>query len=376
MKHLASGILAFLCLGTALPAFAADTTRPIVGAASPAEASVGVPVIVSATVTDDASGIASCRLYMDNEDVAGMTLSGTTASVSYVYVQAGIHTIFVFCRDAANNFQSGPNTSVTVTAAGGSGDHSAPSIGPLSATSAFAGVSTLLSANVTDAGTGVSGCLLFVNNFSKGNMALASGSASLSYVFQDPGTYSVYVQCFDGAGNSGANTPASFVVTAPFPSTPTPAPLATAGLVKLACQPGDGVTSPCRAVYYRGADGKRRAFPNANTYFTWYTDFSTVQEISASAMAALPLAKQVTYRPGVKLVKFATENKVYAVARGGVLRWIKSEAVATALYGSDWNKKIDDISDAFYLDYAFGNEINAAQEFSPSAEMAAALTIE
>ena len=376
MKHLASGILAFLFLGTALPAFAADTTRPTVGAASPAEASVGVPVVVSATVTDEGSGIASCRLYMDNEDVAGMTLSGTTASVSYVYVQAGIHTIFVFCRDAANNFQSGPNTSVTVSAASGSGDNSAPTVGSLSVASAFAGISTLLSANVTDQGTGVSGCLLFVNNFSKGNMTLASGAASLAYVFQEPGTYSVYVQCFDGAGNSGTNVATSFVVATPLPSVPVPTPLAVPGLVKLACQAGDDVSHPCRAVYYRGADGKRRAFPNASTYFTWYTDFSTVQEISASAMASLPLARQVTYRPGVKLVKFATENKVYAVARGGVLRWIKSEAVAAALYGTDWNKKIDDISDVFYLDYTFGNEINAAQEYSPSAEMAAVPTIE
>ncbi|MFA5854198.1 MAG: Ig-like domain-containing protein [Patescibacteria group bacterium] len=376
MKHFIIAILAFLFLGSALPALAADTTRPTVGLASPSVAVVGVPVVVSATVTDEESGIASCRLYMDNEDVAGMTLSGTTASVSFVYVQAGIHTIFVFCRDAAGNFQSGLNTSVTVTAASGSGDNNAPSVGSIATTSAFAGVSTLLSASVTDEGTGVSGCLLFVNNFSKGNMVLASGSVSLAYVFQDPGTYSVYIQCFDGAGNSGTNAPVSFTVTAPFPSVPVPLPLAVPALVKLPCQAGDVASSPCRAVYYRGSDGKRRAFPNASTYFTWYTDFSTVQEISASAMAALPLAKQVTYRPGVKLVKFATENKVYAVARGGVLRWIKSEAVAVALYGSDWNKKIDDISDAFYLDYAFGNDINMTQDFSPSAEMAAAPKIE
>ena len=85
-------------------------------------------------------------------------------------------------------------------------------------------------------------------------------------------------------------------------------------------------------------------------------------------MAQIALAKAVTYRPGSKLVKFQTLNKVYAVAQNGLLRWVQTEELAKSLYGSDWNKKIDDVSDAFYVNYSFGADIKTASEYSPDAE--------
>ena len=135
-------------------------------------------------------------------------------------------------------------------------------------------------------------------------------------------------------------------------------------LVKL---PDDGnrATQADSAVYYIGADGRRHAFSNDKVYFTWYTNFAGVRVVSASALAEIPLGANVTYKPGVKLVKFQTDPKVYAVA-GRQLRPIASEAVALALYGSAWNRQIDDISDAFYTDYQFGSEIRAAADYSVS----------
>jgi hypothetical protein len=121
-------------------------------------------------------------------------------------------------------------------------------------------------------------------------------------------------------------------------------------------------------VYYYGSDGKRRPFPNEKAYFTWYTDFSEVQEVSGGTMANLPLAKPVTYRPGVRMVKFQTLNNVYAVARDGTLRWVASEALARSLYGENWNQKIDDVSDAFYTNYTFGSDITSASDYSPAGE--------
>jgi hypothetical protein len=129
-------------------------------------------------------------------------------------------------------------------------------------------------------------------------------------------------------------------------------------------------------VYYRSSTGTRHAFPNEKTFFTWYTDFSGVEEISTSAMAELRLGKNVTYRPGVRMVKFVTDPKVYAIAKGGQLRWIASEAIASALYGSDWNKKIDDLSDAFAADYTPGLEIMQASDFSPATAAVGTPTIE
>jgi hypothetical protein len=87
-------------------------------------------------------------------------------------------------------------------------------------------------------------------------------------------------------------------------------------------------------------------------------------------MAAIPLGRNVTYRPGVKMVKFATAPTTYAVALGGVLRPIKDEAAASVLYGADWNTKIDDVSDAFFPDYRFGAPVTSGNDYAPSEELA------
>lgn len=136
-------------------------------------------------------------------------------------------------------------------------------------------------------------------------------------------------------------------------------------LVKL---PDDGNlnTQSDSAVYYVGADGRRHAFPNSKVYFTWYADFSGVQVISADQLALYTLGANITYKPGKKMVKFTTDPKVYAVGKGGLLRWIKTEAIATELYGSTWNKMIDDISDAFYTNYDFGPDVSGKSDFDPA----------
>ncbi len=146
-------------------------------------------------------------------------------------------------------------------------------------------------------------------------------------------------------------------------------PITAHALVKL---PDDGNpnTQQDSAVYYIGSDSKRHAFPNDKVYFTWYSNFSGVQTIKASQLAAIPLGKNITYKPGVKMVKFATDPKVYAVAKNGLLRWIKSEATAVSLYGTNWNSLIDDISDAFYTNYQFGTDINAPADYNPGVARA------
>ena len=61
----------------------------------------------------------------------------------------------------------------------------------------------------------------------------------------------------------------------------------------------------------------------------------------------------MTYKPGVRMVKITTDPKVYAVSKGGVLRWVSSPDVATDIYGADWAEHVDDISDAFFFNYSF-----------------------
>ena len=148
-------------------------------------------------------------------------------------------------------------------------------------------------------------------------------------------------------------------------------------LVKLAC-PTYGIISvndPCKAVYYVGIDGKRHAFPNEKAYFTWYTGFDGVLSLDSSTLSSMPLGTNVTYRPGVRMVKFTTLGRVYAVSRYGTLRWVASESAATSLYGSAWNTKIDDISDTFFSDYTFGADINTAADFNVTSEASTVASI-
>ncbi len=138
---------------------------------------------------------------------------------------------------------------------------------------------------------------------------------------------------------------------------------------------GDLLKASGDAVYYFGANGKRYVFPTAQTYRSWYTDFSQVKTIGDAELATYPLGGNVTYRPGVRLVKVTTDPKVYAVGANGELRWITSESVAVALYGATWNTNVDDLPDAFFVNYRMGAPIQAASDFQPATETARASSI-
>lgn len=128
---------------------------------------------------------------------------------------------------------------------------------------------------------------------------------------------------------------------------------------------GDDTTTADAIVYYLAADGYRHAFPNEKIYFTWYRNFDNLVKISVADMAKIAIGSNVTYRPGVRMVKFVSGNKVYAVDRGRALRWVTTEAAASALYGNDWSTKIDDVSAALFGNYSIGPIINSQVDYDP-----------
>lgn len=117
------------------------------------------------------------------------------------------------------------------------------------------------------------------------------------------------------------------------------------------------------AVYYMGKDGFRYVFPQDSVYFTWYENFDSVKWISDTDLGLVQIGGNVTYKPGAWLVKINTDPKTYAVDENATLRWVTSESAATALYGSDWNKKVKDVPDAFWSNYNFGTDIESADDF-------------
>ena len=150
------------------------------------------------------------------------------------------------------------------------------------------------------------------------------------------------------------------------------APLAA----RAATPPDSLVKASGTTVYYYANDGKRYVFPNEKTYKSWFVDFSGVIHVTDAELAAMPLGGNVTYRPGVRLIKVQTDPKVYAVARGGVLRWVKNESLAGVLYGQYWSTAIDDLSDAFFVNYTIGDVIDKASDFTPLDVAAATDTID
>ncbi len=147
-------------------------------------------------------------------------------------------------------------------------------------------------------------------------------------------------------------------------------------LAKLPCGEDDtDINHPCKSVYYVGDDGYRHAFSDEKVYFSWFDDFSDVIIVDEDYLANLPLGDSVTYRPGKQMVKFPSLPTVYAVAGGSELREIASEDIAESLYGEDWNQQVDDISEAFYSHYSFGEVIDEVSDYDPEEEMANAETI-
>lgn len=288
--------------------------KPAISSVSPGTATKDVPVTFTASVSSGAA-IQYCNLYVDLADVGTMTVNGGVASKSFTFNSGGSRIAFVFCRDTSGGMASGPNTSIWVTGA-------------------IVTTPPLSSPEPTPTPTPTP---------------------------------------------TPALTPTPTTTPTPEPilePTSTPSGPSAGSLIKLVCSSGASSDHPCKAIYFYGTDGKRHAFPNEKVYFTWYSNFSSVQEVSATFMSSLPLGKNVTYRAGSKMVKFTTDPKVYAISERGTLRWVQTEGLAIGLYGTDWNKKIDDIADVFYTNYMFGSEISSLTEYSASVTMSLAATID
>lgn len=308
-------------IATALLIPAAAFAKPSINTPTPSSATVGVPVTISATFNSPTS-INYCSLWVDLAEIGHMNISGNTASLSYTFTSGGSRIAFVYCKDTANGAANSPYASI------------------------------------------------FVNGATQSTPPLSTPS----HPTPTPAPAPV---------STPAPTPTSTPTPAPAPA-PTPTPVATPSpvaapspvispdaykLFKISCTANASSDDPCHAVYYIGRDGKRHAFPNSNVFFTWYEGFDSVQKVSAEKLASFELGKNVLYRPGVKMVKFTTDPKVYAVSQNGVLRWITSETVAYAIYGKDWAKRIDDIPDTFYTNYTFGTSINSETDFNPAEEL-------
>jgi hypothetical protein len=135
--------------------------------------------------------------------------------------------------------------------------------------------------------------------------------------------------------------------------------------VKAAMPDGTVVKGSGPVVYYILND-KRYAFPNKEVYESWYSFYTNIVAVSDENLAPIQLAGNVTFRPGMEMIKLTTDPKVYAI-EGKTLRWVSTEDLAEKFYGSEWNKRIFDVSDAFFQNYETGSAITKDTDFDPTA---------
>lgn len=253
-------------------------------------------------------------------------------------------------------------------------DDVAPTVGAVSATQSVTGTSGTFSVTADD-DFGISACTAKVNGVSAGTLVQQGSSSTfaLTYTFSTSGSKALSATCVDDGGNSTTGS-SSTITIAESGSTSIPV---VGDLIKTACATYHDVNDPCTAVYYVGSDGMRHAFTNEKVFFSWYTDFDDVVTVSTSTMSSYIIGHNVTYKPGVTMVKFVTLRTVFAVEQGGILHGIDSEALAAALYGSDWNTAdVDDISDTFYRDYSIGSTIASTADYNVSAALFGTATID
>ena len=116
-------------------------------------------------------------------------------------------------------------------------------------------------------------------------------------------------------------------------------------------------------VYYLDDEGVRHPFPHQTTYESWYgNNFSKLVTVSNDYLAQYPLGRNITIRPGTRLVKVRTSPEVYVVTIGGVLRQLAEEELAQEFFGPHWATRVVDVPDVFFGDYTLGSPIEAVTD--------------
>ncbi len=139
---------------------------------------------------------------------------------------------------------------------------------------------------------------------------------------------------------------------------------------------GNPSTQSDTTVYIVSSNGTRHPFTHSRIYFTWYTNFANVQIATEGALSALPLGEPVPFKAGTRLLKFSSDPKVYALTAERELRWLVSEAVAEAVYGSAWNTLVEEFPVSEFTLYAEGASIERFGDFDPTKEAADAASLD
>jgi hypothetical protein len=108
----------------------------------------------------------------------------------------------------------------------------------------------------------------------------------------------------------------------------------------------------------------RHPFMDAQTYFSYYPNFTSVTTVTDATLPTLTLGSPMLPKPGVQLVKIQSDNKVFAVfasADGKTeLRHVTSESLAVSMYGQSWSDYVIDVPSTLFPKFTIGLPIESA----------------
>ncbi len=297
------------------------------------------------------------RYYFKIDGGSYANIGNVTEKTPSSALSNGEHTAYLYAVDEGENASAVASVQFTIDADSTGGD--SPDVSEITPTTAIRDYAVTFSVRASDDGE-VESCDLYIDGENARAMVPRQDVAYVGYVFEETGEYEMYARCTDDDGNKTSGDPVTVTVSN------TSAYVTPGNIIKIGCTGDVYVNDPCTAVYYYGKDGKRHAFPNESTFKTWLSDYDDLVILSASAMADIPLGRNVIIRPGNGMIKFSTST-VYATSYLGVLRPIASAAIAEALFGTNWTSDITVVSDVFFSNYRIGSTVESSADYSASS---------
>ncbi len=268
---------------------------------------------------------------------------GNATSFTVPSARDGWHTFQLRAQDGTGNNSAVAALTFEV-------DTKGPSLTAVTPTTATALQPITLS--VTASGEAwTSSCRLTADGNDVGVMHERNQTFSATTTFTTTGKHKVFATCVDGDGNATVGSATTITVNASWQA-------GQGSIVK---------TATSSTVYYYGDDGMRHAFPNEVTFWSWYDNYDSLRVVTDDFIASLPLGDNVTLRPGSALVRFTTDNNVYAVDTGTKLRKYVSAYLTLLEYGTNWTSLFVTLPDVLRGNYGTGADITEAGDYDKEA---------
>ncbi|MBT6254029.1 hypothetical protein HOI83_02250 [Candidatus Uhrbacteria bacterium] len=119
-------------------------------------------------------------------------------------------------------------------------------------------------------------------------------------------------------------------------------------------------------IYVQNED-LRHVIPHGTVLESWYGEEACpfcedVNMVPDVTVASISLGRNVTVKPGSKIVVIGSDTQLFLVDECRTLR-STTPAVARDIYGNDWNQMISIVPDMFFTEYVIGTQVTEAWEY-------------